>query len=163
VTEAAFQPKLEWQVVLARRQPKKALIALAVVMSLLVLIEGLWGSSLWTGIAAMLFFCAIGDFFFPLRLSVGPEGVSSLGFFKRQRLRWEQVAECVPVEDGFWIQARNAVCHPERSEGPPAASMAGGRFFASLRMTGIFLWAGERQAEIAPLLSHYRPEIMGKE
>ena len=144
VAEQAGQDsqRLEWQVVLARQQPGKAAAALGVVVALLIVIDTLWGSSLWTGIAAALFFCAIGDFFFPLRQVVGPEGASSHGCFQRQRLAWEQVARCLCAEDGFWLEARRP--NPGR------------------RARGLFLWAGKHRAELSQLIARYRPEALSE-
>ena len=129
-------PRLEWEVSLARRQPGKAAAALGIVGGLLIVIQALWGSSLWTGIAGALFFCAIGDFFFPLRLAVGPEGASSRGFFQRQRLSWNEVASCRAAEEGFWLERR--------------------------RGRGLFVWAGEHGAEITRLIAHYRAGTPGE-
>jgi len=91
---------LEWSVHLARRRPGQA-AAVAGVIAAAAVAAGCGFRSVTLGLlAAVLLTAALGDYFFPVRYTLGPEGVEACGLWHRRRMSWARVRRVIRDELG---------------------------------------------------------------
>lgn len=85
---------LEWQVHLARRQPARALTAVAMTLGAAVCAWIIMASAFSGLLVGALLLAAIGEHLFPIRYRITREGVWARGAWSARRMRWHEVRRC---------------------------------------------------------------------
>jgi hypothetical protein len=82
---------LTWRVHLARRQPGRAVGAVAAALAAGAWAYLLFGSLLAALATTGLLVAAVGEFLFPIRYRIGPEGAEARNLFAWRRIAWRDV------------------------------------------------------------------------
>jgi hypothetical protein len=82
---------LEWRVHLARRQPARAVAALAIIFGAAVGTQAAFGWLSLSLATAALLFAAAGEFLFPITYRLTADGVEARNPFAWRRIAWKEV------------------------------------------------------------------------
>jgi len=134
---------LEWTVHLARRRPRQARAVVAIVL-LAGLAAGYGFQTALLGLlAAVLLTAAVSDFLFPVRYSLGPDGIAVKGLLHRRAMAWRQVRRVARDDLGAKL---SPLPRPSRLEA----------------YRGIYLWFADNADQVMAIIAHYRaPEAAG--
>ena len=137
------EPQLTWTVHLARRRPRQARAAVAVILLAGVAAGYGFQTPLLGVLAVILLTAAVSDYLFPLRYTLGPEGIAVRGLLHRRLMAWPQVRRV--VEDDLGVKL-SPLARPSRLEA----------------YRGIYLWfGGNADAVMAAIAHHTEAEAAG--
>ena len=91
---------MQWSLHLARRQPRKAAAALALIAAAAVAAGYGFRSPILGLLAGALLIASISDFLFPLAFVLTDDGVAVRGLLHRRRMAWSQVRRVARDELG---------------------------------------------------------------
>ncbi len=129
--------ELTWTVQLARRAPRKAWGAVALIV-LGSLAAGVGFHSLVAGILSLLLLAAsASEFLLPVRFRLSPTGIEAAGLVFRRRMAWKEVRQV--RRDSLGVKLSPL---PRRSR------------LESYR--GIYLWFGDNEPEVMAAIAAYR-------
>jgi len=135
--------RLTWTVHLARRQPRRTAALLFVIVAASIAAAYGFGSGFWGLLALALLVASVSDFLFPVRYSIGPEGVEVRGPIHRRRMTWQQVRRVAKDDRGVKL---SPLSRPSRLEA----------------YRGIYLWfADNADAVMASIAHHTEAEAAG--
>ena len=127
---------LEWTVHLARRRPRQAAVVVAVIAAGAVA-AGFGFQSVFLGLlAASLLVAAVSDYLFPIRYTLGPDGIEGRGLWHRRRMSWERVRRVLRDDLGVKL---SPLPRPSRLEA----------------YRGIYLWFADNAADVMAAISHH--------
>ena len=129
---------LAWRVHLARREPRRAVVALLAVLFALTLIHLAWGAPLLVVAAGLAMLGAIGEHLFPIYYRVTNQGVYARNLWTVRRLTWPRVRRCYRDAHGLKLSPLRV---PSRLEA----------------FRGIYLWFEENEAEVRAAVERFRP------
>lgn len=96
------QPLMEWTLHLARRQPTKAAVTVAVI-ALTFAVGWLWVHPLISLLMVLFLLNSVGEFLFPVRFRLTRDGVEVSSLLNSRKLRWEQVRRFTVYHDGVFL------------------------------------------------------------
>ena len=134
---------MQWSLHLARRQPRKAAAALALIAAASITAGYGFGSLILGLLAALLLIASISDFLFPLTFVLTDDGVAVRGLLHRRRMAWSQVRRVARDELGVKLSplARRSRLDAYR---------------------GIYLWFEGNDDDVMSFIAHHvRPEAVG--
>ena len=67
----------------------------------------LWGVLWWALLAAVVLVAALNRFFFPSRFVIDDQGITARYFFRRQRLRWDDLRRFAHDRNGGYLSSRS--------------------------------------------------------
>ncbi len=134
---------LAWTVHLARRRPRQAAAVAAFVIGASVIAAYAFQSPFWGVLAALLLTASIGEYAFPLRFTLGRDGVEARGLIHRRRMSWRQVRRVLRDDLGVKL---SPLPRPSRLDA----------------FRGIYLWFdGNAEEVMAAITHHVGPEAAG--
>jgi hypothetical protein len=134
---------LTWSVHLARRRPRQAAAAVALIVFASLAAGIGFRSALLGVLACALLTASIGDFLFPLTFSLTDDGVEVRGLLHRRRMAWSQVRRMMRDELGVKLS--------------PLAKRS--RLDA---YRGIYLWFEGNADDVMTFIAHHtEPEAAG--
>ena len=137
------EPRLDWAVHLARRRPRQAKAALAVILLAAAAAGYGFRSPLLGVLALVLLTAAVSDYLFPVRNSLGPDGIRLRGLLHRRHMAWPQVRRVSRDARGVKL---SPLSRPSRLEA----------------YRGIYLWFADNADQVMATIAHYRaPEAAG--
>jgi len=137
------ESSLEWTVHLARRRPRQAAAALAVIVLGSAAAGYGFGSPFFGLLSFVLLTASISDHLFPLRCRIGADGVEVRGLLHRRRMAWRQVRRLARDDLGVKL---SPLPRPSRLEA----------------YRGIYLWfAGNADQVMAAIAHHMGAEAAG--
>ncbi len=127
---------LEWTVHLARRRPRQAAAAIALIAAGSLAAGFGFHSPLLGLLAVLLLTGSVSDYLLPLRYRIGPEAVEARGLIHRRRLAWRQVRRIIRDDLGVKLSplARRSRLEAYR---------------------GIYLWFAGNEDEVMASIAHY--------
>ncbi len=132
--------ELTFSLHLARRHPRKAVAAIALILAASFAAGYGLRSSLLGLLAGLLLLASISDFLFPLHYRLDEKGISVKGVLHRRYLAWAQVRRVSRDELGVKL---SPLPHPSRLDA----------------YRGIYVWFGDNaEAVMAYLAHHVGPE-----
>jgi len=127
---------MQWSLHLARRHPRKAAAAVALVV-LASLAAGYGFRSVFLGLlAGLLLVASISDFLFPLTFILTDDGVAVRGLLHRRRMAWSQVRRVARDELGVKL------CHLSRRSRLDA-------------YRGIYVWFEGNSEDVMAFIAHH--------
>ena len=130
---------MAWSIWLIRRQPRRAMLAIAAVFfaSLVVMLSS--RNPLLAGVAVLLLLSAISEYLFPLHYRLTEQGIHMRNFLTFRYLPWKQVRYCYKGPQGIKLSPL------------PHSSWRDA-------FRGIHLWVeGEEQERVAEIIRAHRP------
>ena len=134
---------LEWTVHLARRRPRQAKAVVAIILLAGIAAGYGFRTPLLGLLAVVLLTAAVSDFLFPVRYSLGPDGIAARGLLHRRAMAWRQVRRIARDDLGVKL---SPLSRPSRLEA----------------YRGIYLWFADNADQVMAIIAHYRtPEAAG--
>jgi hypothetical protein len=109
---------------LARRNPRRAAVAVLVIAASVAAAYSLWLHPLAAAAVGVLILSSVSEFLLPIHYCVGPDGVSCRNFWSARHLRWADVKRCYRDAHGIKL---SPLSRPSRLEA----------------YRGIYLWLGD--------------------
>lgn len=92
---------LTWTVHLARREPRRAVVALLAVAVTSAAAYAVWMHPAAPAIFGALVLAAVGEFLLPVTYRVGPDGVWCRNLLSLRHLEWKDVRRCYRDDGGI--------------------------------------------------------------
>ncbi|UCC69037.1 MAG: hypothetical protein JSV79_03720 [Armatimonadota bacterium] len=128
---------LEWTIHLARRRPRQTMAVVAIILLAGAAASYGFRSPLLGVLAVVLLMAGVSDYLFPLRCSLGPDGIAVRGLLHRRRMAWSRVRRVARDDLGVKL---SPLARPSRLEA----------------YRGIYLWFADNADQVMAVIAHYR-------
>lgn len=100
--QGASQPLMEWSIHMARKQPAKAVLAIAII-AFVIAVGWVWVHPFIAFLMALFLLNVVGEFLFPIRYRVTKEGIEVSSFLHDRKIRWEQIQRFEVFNDSLFL------------------------------------------------------------